>query len=172
MKCRKSLTRLLCVLVGIAALGFAVSAQAECGGKCNKDGRACVSTARTASLSCKLACRSAKPNDLRPCVHRCIDTFAGAKEACHDARTSCRDACNPDNPTPCPATCGKALGECMRDVAGAHRTCVGGCASAADRPACIGHCSATHSAGSDACRATFRHCLDRCDGSPSGAFID
>lgn len=166
---------LLWALVTIPALASTAAAQ-TCSAGCGLQKRACLQTARTVKLSCKLDCRSnTDPSaDLGTCMQGCVATFRDTKDTCRSDHQTCIGTCvpsGPPSPDGCLTTCGTDLAACARGVVEDGRTCLAGCRTAPDRLACLANCAATAQDGAATCATNFQTCVTGCGGSPSGAFL-
>ena len=162
-------------LGALLVLGSTAAAQ-TCPAGCGLQKRACLKTARTIKLACKLECRSsADPNaDLGTCMRSCVGTFREAKDVCRSDHRTCIGTCVPSGPPApdgCRGGCGMDLATCARGVVEDGRVCLAGCRTAPDRRACVAGCAALAEEGATTCAANFQSCITGCGASPSGAFL-
>src|SRR5262245_28928836 len=98
---RTMMTRVLVssALVGIVALASTAGAQ-TCPSACGQQKVACLQTARTAKLACKLDCRTnTPPTALGACMRACMTTFRDAKDVCRSEHQACISACHGGSPS-------------------------------------------------------------------------
>lgn len=150
------------------------AAAQTCQSGCGLQKKACVQSARTVKLACKLDCRTnSAPVDLGACMDGCVDKFRSSKDSCHAALSGCLGTCEapPDGSGECVDGCGQDLAACAQGVVTEARTCVKDCKAVPDHLSCLAACGATAEAGAEICAANFSSCEGDC-GSPSGAFVD
>jgi hypothetical protein len=160
------------VVLGLVLVADVSSAGAgPCGPVCGAQRVACMGAARVDRLACKATCRDAGSPQLRgECARQCVATFRTAKRTCVADAVTCQTSCNPDG---CLGGCGRELGACGRDVARAASACRALCARVPfDRGRCLGACALAARLGVGACRTAFQSCMQTCQASPSGAFLD
>ena len=86
-------------LVGVLALASTAGAQ-TCPAACGQQKRACLETARTVKLACKLDCRTNSPRtELGMCMRGCMATFRAAKDVCRTDHQACVRACFAGSPS-------------------------------------------------------------------------
>jgi hypothetical protein len=160
----------------IATAGSTRAQSTPCGAGCGAQKVACLKAARGTKLSCGLTCRqSSAPTALGTCMRACASTFRGSKATCSMDHSGCIQACSPPSggaPTPCPATCGKALASCAQGVVATAQACLKACRGSSGHGACAQACTAALQSGQSACQATFQTCIGACPTSPSGAFLN
>ena len=144
---------------------------AQCVRGCAVAKRSCVQTARTVSLACKADCRAnSAPTALGACMRGCSDTFRASKDLCRTDQKSCIGDCKAGMPAggqsavdgSCLGSCGMELGQCAQGVVDAARTCIRGCRTSDDRPACLGGCAEAAQTGAEACASGFETCGTGC----------
>lgn len=137
----------------------------ECRTGCGREQAACFGDGRMSKLACTRDCRlNAAPEELGACIHGCIDTFRGAKDACRAGHGSCRESCELADDADgvigqCIAACAHELGDCARARTAAGRECRRSCHSAPDLPTCLRECAA---ARDKSCAEDFAACRTGC----------
>lgn len=98
---RTVMTRALVSSALVGILAFASTAVAQtCPAACGQQKRACLETARTAKLACKLDCRTnTPPTELGTCMRGCMVTFRAAKDVCRADHHACVSACFAGSPS-------------------------------------------------------------------------
>ena len=114
--------------------------------------KACVQTARTTKLACKIDCRTnSSPTDLGACMRGCTTTFRSAKDTCRSDLQTCISGCQGGSADgaftgapsdACAGDCGEALSTCAQDVITGAKVCAQDCRAASDRLSCLQDCAA------------------------------
>ena len=180
---RKSLSKqmgIVCaVLTVAAALAVPTIVRARtrlCGAGCGLQMKACVKTARTSLLSCKMECRAnPDPNGLFSCLRGCRGTFRSNQRLCRGGLHGCVGACNPNEPNEpnapsgpraCVGDCGQALATCAQGVVSQAKTCLEGCRTASDPRMCLHDCASQAQQGASTCATDFASCVSECGVTP------
>ncbi len=171
--------RVVGLLVAASLFALVGSVQAQsCPAGCDMQKKACIRTARVATLACRLDCRAtAAPTNLGTCMRGCTDEFRAAKSTCGADHTDCLGSCTPTPPGSCTGafldSCGQGLAACARDVVAQAKTCVQGCGTALDRLGCLQGCANAAQHDAATCAANFAACVGTCacpggcdDGNP------
>jgi hypothetical protein len=167
--------------LALSALIFSGAAAAQtCQAGCGLQMKACVQTARTTMLACKVDCRTnAAPGDLGVCMRSCTSALRSAKTVCRGDLASCLGSCSSvagafvsSTTSDCAGGCGQSLGACAQGVVTDARACVKGCSSAADRLACLQGCASAAQSGAETCASDFSSCLSGCGAPPSTPSCD
>ncbi|HLK10222.1 MAG TPA: hypothetical protein VKW76_02470 [Candidatus Binatia bacterium] len=159
-----SMISTLLLAAGLLATAGAPAFAQDCPAGCGRENMACLQTARADKLACKQACRSNPSGGMGACMKSCMTGFHAAKAACQDTHGSCTTLCPPPPPpSSCTGaildTCGRELATCAQGVITQVKTCLHGCASAADRLSCFQGCAAQARAGAQACGQQFEACV-------------
>jgi hypothetical protein len=168
------------LLVALGGLPTVRAGAAQpCTAGCGLQKMACRQTGRLTMLACKQDCRAnAEPTAQGTCVRACMTTFRSDKTGCQSDHVTCLGSCQPPSPphgppsSGCLGTCGQDLGACAKGVAAQTKTCVTGCRSASDHPACLQACGSAAKQGAATCASDFQTCQANCASSPSGAFVE
>ena len=168
--------KLVCSLVGVSALLTVTSyaANQPCQAGCGLQNKACIQTARTTKLSCKMDCRTnSSPGDLGTCMRGCTSTFRTAIASCRAGLQTCISGCqggsadgaftgSPTGGTACAGNCGEGLGTCAQGVVTTAKACVQGCRGTSDPLSCLQGCASAAQSGGQACAASFQACITAC----------
>ena len=167
--------KLVCNLVALSALLTmpAHAATQPCQAGCGLQMKACVQTARTTKLSCKMDCRTnSSPTDLGACMRGCTTTFRSAKDTCRAGLQTCISGCQGGSAdgaftgsptdTACADDCGQALGTCAQGVVTTAKACARDCRGTSDPRSCLQACASAAQSGGEACGASFQTCLAAC----------
>jgi len=171
MKLGAAMTLVLALTGGLALTAWANDQ--PCGEGCGLQMKACVKTARTGMLSCKMNCRTGSdPNGIGSCMRTCKTTFRSHQGDCRQGIQGCLGSCQGNEPNApsgssgCVAQCGENLGMCAQGVVSAAKTCLAGCRTASDRLSCLEGCAAQAEQGAAGCASGFASCLSGCGVTP------
>jgi hypothetical protein len=158
-------TMLALALSGALALTARANDQ-PCGAGCGLQMKACLQTAKTGTLSCKMDCRTnSDPNGLGTCMRGCKDTFRSNKTTCRGGLRDCIGSCAP-SPNGCAGDCGQGLATCAQGVVSQAKTCLQGCRTVSDRLSCLQGCASQAQQGAAGCANDFASCLTACGVTP------